>query len=570
MDNDLPIFFRKNKFYILLVAIGFFVYFNSLFSPFVWDDVSQIQNNYFIQNLNNLPRFFLGSTFGLSNSLNLTGLYYRPLMTTFFSLIFSSFGSNTFYFHFLQVSIHILNGVLIFVLFKKFFKEKLAFFLSLIFLVHPINVEAVDYISAIQEPLFFFFGILALILSLKERIRIKRAIVIGIFLLCSLLSKETGLLFIIMICAYRFIYKKPSKLITFLFTLVPLFTYLYLRFIAAKVFIQKIPDVPMMTAPITQRIFTMPEIFLYYLKTFIFPYQLLISQQWSNFQANSLFFISLFISCVILAAVVIFGIFLFHKRKNLFLPYTFFCLWFLIGIGFHMQFIPLDFTVSDRWFYFPMVGLLGIIGVSVDSVKHTSINSGTYIKTFVVFLIIIFSFRTFIRNTNWYNGISLYSYNLQYIKNDDVIENALAVELMKVRDYPEAQIHFKNLLARNPTQFALYINLAETYELTGDISDAKSTYEKVLNIDGSGIGYYNLSRIILQKESNPTEAIKIAEKGIQQYPQNANLWIVMAIANYELGNQKDALSEATKAKDLLPSPQADTIYNMVVNHKPLN
>ncbi|PIV70924.1 hypothetical protein COW57_02525, partial [Candidatus Roizmanbacteria bacterium CG17_big_fil_post_rev_8_21_14_2_50_39_7] len=64
--------------------------------------------------------------------------------------------SQPFFFHLTSVVFHIATAVLIFYLFKRFFKENIAFFLSLIFLVHPANVEAVCFASALQEVLFTF------------------------------------------------------------------------------------------------------------------------------------------------------------------------------------------------------------------------------------------------------------------------------------------------------------------------------------------------------------------------------------------------------------------------------
>ena len=568
MDIERSLFWSKYKFYILSIGACFFAYFNSLFSPFVWDDISQIQNNYFIQTLTNIPKFFLGSTFGGANSTNLSGLYYRPLMTLLFSLIFSFWGLNTFYYHFLQVLIHAINSIFIFILFKKFLKEKLAFFLSLIFVVHPINVEAISFISALGEPLFFLFGITALLISLTKTYSLQRVFLISLLLFCSLLSKETGILFLIMIVAYRIIFRKSQLVKSLISVIIPLLLYFYLRFSIAKIFVQKIPDVPMMTASLVQRIFTMPSIFLFYLKTFIFPYPLLISQQWSNFEANTQFFISFFISLLIISGISIFILWTYHKRKYLLSPLLFFSLWFFIGIGFHLQLIPFDFTVADRWFYFPMVGILGMIGVAIETIKYPSIRTKNIGIGVIVSVIFLFSFRTIFRNTNWQSGISLYSSNLQFVK-DDVIENALAVELMRVQNYTEAQVHFKNLLLRNPNEPALYINIAETYEYLGDISNAKTFYKKILDSDGSGIGYYNLSRIALQKDGNLEEAKRIAQKGIQRYPQNANIWLILAIAEYQLGNQQTALIDATKAKNLLPSPQTENIYETILNHKSL-
>ena len=63
MPTEHSFFLGKYKFYTLLVAIGFLVYFNGFFGTFVWDDLNQIKDNYLIHSLGNIPQFFFGSTF---------------------------------------------------------------------------------------------------------------------------------------------------------------------------------------------------------------------------------------------------------------------------------------------------------------------------------------------------------------------------------------------------------------------------------------------------------------------------------------------------------------------------
>ena len=63
-------------------------------------------------------------------------------------------------------------------------------------------------------------------------------------------------------------------------------------------------------------------------------------------------------------------------------------------LGLHMQLIPLDLTVADRWFYFTMVGVLGLIGVIIQEFGLTAIkkkNTGVQVLILVI-LLGLFSF----------------------------------------------------------------------------------------------------------------------------------------------------------------------------------
>src|SRR3989338_2536278 len=115
-----------------IAIIGFLIYTNSLFGAFLSDDNAQIVENVLAHSLSNLSYFFMGGTFHSGGNL-LIGLFYRPLLITYFSLLWSIFGPHPFFFHLFQVTFHIVNALLLFRIFRHWFVLEVAFFLSLLF-----------------------------------------------------------------------------------------------------------------------------------------------------------------------------------------------------------------------------------------------------------------------------------------------------------------------------------------------------------------------------------------------------------------------------------------------------
>src|SRR5258708_13336622 len=155
-----------------------------------------------------------------------------------------------------------------------------------------------------------------------------------------------------------------------------------------------------------------------------------------------------------------------------------------------MQIIPLDMTVSDRWFYFPMVGMLGMLGVFVETIQHPSVRLKNLATVIIITIIAIFSLRTVIQNTYWQDGISLFSYNLQLKSHDSGVENFLALELPTPGKLDDAQKLFENLVITYPIESSsifvthservLFINnLATVDEAKCDVPQAKALYEKI-------------------------------------------------------------------------------------------
>jgi protein O-mannosyl-transferase len=131
----------------IIVIIRIIVYANMLFNGFVWDDLPFIIENPEVHQLN-LPAL-------LGQNMFNSGPFYRPLPAIYFATVYSLFGANAFIFHILQLFLHLVGTCLLFIFFSRFFTHGISFFLALIFLVHPINVESVAHIGSTQSQLYF-------------------------------------------------------------------------------------------------------------------------------------------------------------------------------------------------------------------------------------------------------------------------------------------------------------------------------------------------------------------------------------------------------------------------------
>src|SRR6266581_7266354 len=129
-----------------IVIIGLIVFFTSIFNGFIGDDFQHVKYNTSIHSVANIPYFFSHGIFYDPTSNHQRNNFYRPIVSVAYSLIYPFSGDNPIGYHLFQVLLHISNAILLFLVLKYFFKQAVAFFLSLLFLLHPINIEAVVYI----------------------------------------------------------------------------------------------------------------------------------------------------------------------------------------------------------------------------------------------------------------------------------------------------------------------------------------------------------------------------------------------------------------------------------------
>jgi protein O-mannosyl-transferase len=552
---------------VFIFLIGFTVFFNALFGHFAWDDVGFIQNNPEVHVVN------FETLFRENNTFNTAG-YYRPLSATYFAVVYSIVGSKPFFFHLTQIALHILNAVLIFILFKRFFREKLALFLSIIFLVHPINVESVSYIGASQSVLLSLFGLLAFLINIQRISRFRKLILVFILLLLSLLTKETGVLFVLIIFCYQWLLEKKQAVLYLILSIVTITAYLSIRFFVGNIYLFKIPFIPMAQLSLGERLINIPSIAIYYVKTIIFPLNLIIEQQWSirNTSIDN-FYLPLMIIIGLLCLLSMFGAKLYKTNKLGFRQLLFFSIWFMAGLGFLLQIFPLDMTVADRWFYLPFVGFLGLIGVIISSFA----NIKKYTKTILacaLIVITLFSARTIVRNNDWRDTLTLLKHDTEIQTNFDN-ENNLGMEYSQIGDIPNALIHFQKSVSLDPFELNLS-NAGVAYLELNQLQKAKSylvqsfTAKRYSNLEHkhSLSVYVNLGTYLtFYGDSN--RAIELLTLAIKDYPSSGKLYYLLSVGEYLSGKKDLALAHIQKAYALDPAPETDYAFTQMKNNLPL-
>jgi hypothetical protein len=549
-----------------IVIIGLIVYFNSLFNGFVWDDLSNIVFNPQVRSLN--VNNIFGT--GIVNS----GLQYRPVVNFYFSFMYAVFRDTPFPYHFLNIVFHIINSVLVFLLFRKFISLNIAFFLTLIFLVHPMQVESAAWIAT-SGNFYFLFGLSALLLSMKDKLSIKRLTGIALCVVLSLASKETGILFVGMMFLYSLIYKKNNLKILMLTNGITVVLYLFMRIGIAKIYFDAPSTIiPIAGLPLAQRLLNIPAMLFFYLKTFFYPVQLVIMQYWVVTSMDyEHFFLPLVIDLIAFSLVGVLGLFIFTKNKKLFPAFLFFFILFVVGLLLHMQISPLNMTVADRWFYSSMVGLLGIVGLALQLLfekykKRT--NVFLLVGGFTVLLLL--ATRTIVRNADWRNDLTLYMHDRKILTNFN-IENNIGWNYQNQMNFKEAQKYYKNSVDIYPYYAISLNNLAYAYEMLGDKKRARLYFYKVFQATDYYPELYNrdiafTGWALLRYDSLNTTKDFIV-KALKKSPQNAPLWAYLAVCNYKLHDQKAALINIEKAESFSINPLIKDLHVLIENNEPI-
>ncbi len=408
-----------------------------------------------------------------------------PVVYNFWQIInFVGNGEASVY-RFFNILLHFFNGLILFKvsfrLITKYdkFSKSIPFLISLIFLVHPLQVESVVWISSFRSTLAVFFMFLALNQYEKRRGG-KDDFLIILFYVAGVLSKPIiGVLPVFLIVFDYFINKKSIKKILLApYVIAPgLFLIVYF-------FVVLLPKSVMETQlTLAQRLLVLIDsLYFYFLKSF-FPILLSGIYGKSLEQVISSFSTTSYLLTLIGFTLVLLGITFSSIRKEgrlMVFGLTSFIIFYIPTSGvfnFDYQIIS---TVADRYMYIPIIGI-SLIGIDLwQSLKERQI--GRMVSKLLNSLGIAFMMAMIFTSCRqvglWKDEIRLLTY--AGINNPDSyhVQLALGSQMINRGESHKALKHLKQAFRLEKDSFEAALFLVQAYSQTGQLKEAKNLLER--------------------------------------------------------------------------------------------
>lgn len=550
---------------LVIAIVGFVVFSAGLTNPFQGDDQTQIVNNPVVHSISHVKLLFEGGTsYNGSGIAPLAGTYYRPLMDTVFSILYTLFGPHTLFFHLFQLLLYIGSAILLYLVFSYSFGTLLSLVLALTFLVHPLNSQVVYAIPSMQDALFFFFGILAFWLLLRFK-SVRSLTLVALCLFLSMISKEAGMYFLIMALIYLIVFDRKRALPFVGIMAAPFALYWALR-IHAVGFSSHLAVAPIDNLNLGQRLLTAPSIMSFYLTKFLFPWKLATAYYWAytTFSVRHVL-----LPLIIDLAVVALGVFLAfvvkrRSSKMQFYTYLFFATWAVVGLVPYLQIVPLDMTACETWFIFPMAGVLGMLGVLLMTLqKRIRPNWFVLIAALVIGILGV---RSFMRSFDYRSVYILSKANIAASKEDYMAYGNLAQYDIDQGDYAQAKYDGQYSVHIYPS-YTNYTNLGLALQDLGDYAGANQAYQAGLKYGSSYQLWINLAALTVVYGSFNEDG-QTLEHALGQYPENSLLWMYAAILEEKYNYNADAKTYITKAAMYGQVPAF--IYNNIMSDHPFS
>lgn len=357
MVNYLKIHYLK---VILILIINIIIYGKSVNYEYVIDDKLFFVNNKDVDNgFSSLKKIFTSSYLsGVGEKSNI----YRPVPLLSFIVTKEIFGNTPKTQHFTNILIWFLSLVLLLYFLRLFLKERAndweIFFIVLFYSLLPLNVEPIANIKGRDDLLSLLFGLIGIICYLKSQEfnskKINLFVLSLFFFFLSLLSKETGIIFIIVSGSYTLISSKLNKkIIELSLLLLPILIFLILRnlYTESDAVINYWDNTVLYFSGIKQLYFRL-YLTSYYQYKIIFPFFLSWDYSFGYFDIKN-YIIEAFLSIILFIGIIWFAIKKFIKKDLIFIS----LMWFYSGLLITSNLIfVIGSTFAERFYLIPAIG----------------------------------------------------------------------------------------------------------------------------------------------------------------------------------------------------------------------
>lgn len=534
LDKD-KIMPRKIIPYLLLccsIIATFILYQEGLYGVYVFDDGVNILENEKLA-ITSLDWLNLRSAWGAGDA----GPLGRPIAMLSFAINHYITGFDPYYFKLTNLVIHLLNGLLVFWVSLKILQwlskryQKISFqstpylavLVSCVWLLHPLNLTSILYVVQRMTSLSALFGLLAVLIYCIWRMRTVTwlstglaAFGLSLALLASVYSKESGILFILLIYwieltlfqaknnNFQPVYIKRLKLIYLVWGLgaVGLLVFIYLLppYLNPTNFTRR-------EFSLNERLLTETRVIFFYLKMFFYPLLSDLSLYHDDFLISKSIInpITTLYSLIGLAGISVVCIILVKKHPMLLFAWG----WYLISQLLESTFISLELIHEHRNYF-------GTIGFIITVVYYLAQISNKKILPFIYLLsglyVVNLAFTTWQRAEIWSNLV------------DHAVYEATMHPKSDRANYQLARIYM-NLMQLHPEQQTYYADLAKKA-----LEHSKHSY-----MPANGAWFAELHLASYLKHPIKQQAIDELTWRLKHKPfQNNNVSFLSAFANCQI------------------------------------
>ena len=533
-----------------LVAIAFAVFANSFGNQFTnWDDRMLITENAQVTNPN-IVEIFTPSP----------GQTYQPVRVLSYAIDYTLWGEHPLGYHIINTALHAAAAVLLMLLLTRVFDilrgdekheaHRLAAALAAaLFVVHPINVEAVTWLSSRKYGLLATFGfgsLLAYLISTAgDKVRPSPSAISAILMLLAMLSSPFAvtlppLLLFFDFCRDGFRLPKarwrgyaPVAVLLIAYPLIWLALMGGGESNAARKWHED--DSFFVT------ILSMVSVLWDYALNFICP--LFLNNKYPREIVRSLAEPRLWLAIALIGGIIWLSVRSWRGKDQLAI---FLIGWFAICWAPVSNIIPISTMIADRYMYLPGVAIFAALALLLPRKRWP----------IAAVVLLIFAGLSIARNRAWQNSVTLWGDSVSKGPNNPIARNNYGMALKEAGEEAKAGDEFRRAVELHDAYTEAELNLSVHYQDSGKGELALPHLQRALELDPDNGKVHNGLGIYHAQFGDPAEGLRWFQSALERLPALAGNIHTNIGRLYRRQNQHDAANAEFSIAAAMDEPMA--------------
>lgn len=474
---------HEKKFLFILILITFLLYANSIRGEFVTaDDIPGIVENPMTKDLA-----------GSLKTLNL-GIIKN-------AVIYQLFGMNSHAYHVISILVHLLNIPLVYIFATLITNEKASKIATIIFAIHPVNIESVVWISGFPYAINGTFSLIVLILfTLFKKTSTKKYLITSVITYILMVIHDKGawalVVPLLIVIIDQFIFSEKINFKSILLYVAP-----FIVIAAVSSYITVGKNYSGRVEALTQQYYFDPKQappllnrlpFTLYMgtKNLVFPYELNIYPGEKEIPITEY---RIILALTLVLAIL--AVYLWKTNR----VYAGLIFGVMAGVGPTFSPIQVAWLMTERYMYISSIFFAILIALIVTNVSKKNTKTINFIFYSAM---ILFAIRIILRTEDWRTNKNLWISTLIFSPDSYRVYNNLGDVYMKEQNYDKAIESFKKSFEIFPQYADAMHNLSIVYYINKDMENAKKYMQMAINTKPTLVPAWEKLGLIYLEEKN--------------------------------------------------------------------
>lgn len=495
-----------------------------------WDDPEYVTQNTSIRD------FSVGGLAALFKPENRALDTYAPLTQLSFAIDYAIAGNDASWYHGVNLLLHLLCVALVFLLVQRLTADvRVAFFVAVLFGLHPLHVESVAWVTERKDVLFSIFFLGACLAYLRGRNRHPETVISGtgywlaiVFGALAMLAKPQAVTLPAALLLLDY-WRNGTLQLRDLKRTAPF----WLLSLGTGLLALGIMDANPSEYSLLERIGFSGHAAWTYLWKALVPINLLHDMGRPDAGAMpALYYASTATMLGLLAAGLWFG----RRHRVVIVGLG----WFVVNLSVALHFLKINSGVAyDRFTYLPYIGLFLIAGVGLNWLVTRYQRSKYGVYGLVVVVIITFGVMANQRARIWENDGTLWADAAEQRPDHPTAWCKRASYFAAQGNYAQAFVDQDKCISLNGDRSEVWSNRGNLYRNTGNTFAALQDYEKAIVLDPENALPFVNRGILYMQVGEAGKGLADLEQAVQLEPENSAFYLNLGLG-YEMAKQTES------------------------------